>query len=53
MSALTCTSCKTSAEVLAHQSRGRETFIVCLDCADRFYQDQLTRQLIANEKVSA
>ena len=47
------TSCKTSAEVLAHQSRGRETFIVCLDCADRFYQDQLTRQLIANEKVSA
>lgn len=51
--ALTCRSCKMRAEVLAHQIRGRETFIVCLDCADRYYQDQLTRQLIANEKVGA
>jgi len=51
--ALTCTSCKTRAEVLAHQIRGRQTFIVCLDCADRYYQDQLTRQLIANEKAGA
>lgn len=48
---LTCTSCKMGAEVLAHQIRGRETFIVCQDCADRYYQDQLTHWLIANEQV--
>lgn len=47
-----CTQCSTLATVLAHQIRGRETVAVCLDCADRYYQDQLTKSLIAKKKVS-
>lgn len=48
-----CTNCNTKVEVLAHQIRGRETVQVCLDCADRHYQDKLTGRLIAAEKVGA
>jgi hypothetical protein len=48
-----CASCESGPTILAHQIRGRQTVIVCLDCADRYYQDQLTLQLIANEKAGA
>jgi hypothetical protein len=50
---LTCSLCQATVEVLAHQIRGTETVKVCLDCADRYYQNQLTKRLIAAEKVSA
>lgn len=50
---LICQICQATAEVLAHQIRGRETVMVCLDCANRHYQDELTRKLILAEKVGA
>lgn len=50
---LKCQICNTKSEVLAHQIRGRETVQVCLDCADRFYQDQLTQRLIQAEMAVA
>lgn len=48
-----CTTCDTKVEILAHQIRGRQEVAVCLDCADRYYQDQLTRKLIEAEKVAS
>ena len=50
---LNCQICQATVEVLAHQIRGRETVMVCLDCANRYYQDKLTRYLIAAEKAVA
>ena len=42
-----------TTEILAHQIRGRNEVAVCLDCADRYYQDQLTKSLIQSAKVGA
>jgi hypothetical protein len=50
---LNCQICAARVDVLAHQIRGRNEVAVCLDCADRYYQDQLTRTLINAEKVGA
>jgi len=50
---LNCQTCPAVVEILAHQIRGRNTVVVCLDCANRYYQDQLTRTLINAEKVGA
>ena len=50
---LKCSICNTKSEVLAHQIRAGVEVAVCLDCADRYYQDQLTRTLIATEKAVA
>jgi len=50
---LNCQICTSTTEVLAHQVRGRNEVAVCLDCADRYYQDQLTKTLIEAEKVGA
>jgi len=50
---LKCNNCAARVDVLAHQIRGTQTVIICLDCADRYYQDQLTKSLIAKEKVGA
>lgn len=50
---LNCQICAARVDVLAHQIRGSVEVAVCLDCADRYYQDQLTKTLIANEKVVA
>ena len=50
---LICQICQAKVEILAHQIRGQVTVDACLDCADRYYQDQLTRNLIAAEKVGA
>jgi hypothetical protein len=50
---LNCQICAGRVDVLAHQIRGRNEVAVCLDCADRYYQDQLTRTLINAEKVGA
>jgi hypothetical protein len=50
---LTCTTCQATVEILAHQIRGRNEVAVCLDCANRWYQHQLTARLIEAEKVGA
>lgn len=50
---LKCNNCAARVDVLAHQIRESVEVAVCLDCADRFYQDQLTKQLIAAEKAVA
>ena len=50
---LNCQICTTTTDVLAHQVRGESILAVCLDCADRYYQDQLTKSLIEAEKVGA
>jgi hypothetical protein len=50
---LKCNNCAARVDVLAHQIRESIEVTVCLDCADRYYQDQLTKSLIANEKVGA
>ena len=50
---LKCNNCAARVDVLAHQIRGSVEVSVCLDCADRYYQDQLTRTLINAEKVVA
>jgi len=50
---LKCNNCAARVDVLAHQIRGSVEVSVCLDCADRYYQDQLTRTLINAEKVGA
>jgi len=50
---LKCEICTCTTEILAHQVRGEFILAVCLDCADRFYQDQLTKSLIESEKVGA
>jgi hypothetical protein len=50
---LKCQICAARVDVLAHQIRGSVEVAVCLDCADRYYQDQLTKTLIANEKAVA
>jgi len=50
---LTCQICTSTTEILAHQIRGEFILAVCLDCADRYYQDQLTKSLIEAEKVGA
>lgn len=50
---LNCQICKELTTILAHQIRGLETVEVCLDCANRYYQDQLTQRLINAEKVGA
>ena len=50
---LNCQICTTTTDVLAHQIRGKSILEVCLDCADRYYQDQLTKSLIKAEKVGA
>jgi hypothetical protein len=50
---LNCQICAARVDVLAHQIRGLVEVAVCLDCADRYYQDQLTKTLIAKEKVGA
>jgi hypothetical protein len=50
---LKCQICAARVDVLAHQIRGSVEVIVCLDCANRYYQDQLTKTLIANEKAVA
>ena len=47
---MVCTQCSTKVTILAHQIRNGQMFDVCLDCADRYYQNQLTRNLIAAEK---
>lgn len=50
---LNCTTCQATVEILAYQIRGREEVAVCLDCANRWYQDQLTIRLIEAEKAGA
>jgi hypothetical protein len=50
---LNCQICAARVDVLAHQVRGSIEVTVCLDCADRYYQDQLTKSLINAEKVGA
>lgn len=51
---LDCQICAARVDVLAHQVRGSGiVYAVCLDCADRYYQDQITKSLINNEKVGA
>jgi hypothetical protein len=50
---LKCNNCAARVDVLAHQIRGSVEVTVCLDCADCYYQDQLTRTLINAEKVGA
>ena len=50
---LKCEICTCTTEVLAHQIRGEYILAVCLDCADRFYQDQLTKSLIESEMIGA
>jgi ribosome-binding protein aMBF1 (putative translation factor) len=50
---LKCQICAARVDVLAHQIRGSVEVTVCLDCANRYYQDQLTKTLIANEKAVA
>ena len=50
---LKCQICTSTTEILAHQIRGRNEVAVCLDCADRYYQDQLTKSLIQSAKVGA
>ena len=51
---LKCNNCAARVDVLAHQVRGSGiVYAVCLDCADRYYQNQLTKSLIAKEKVGA
>jgi hypothetical protein len=46
---LKCQICKETTTILAHQIRNNETVDVCLDCANRHYQDELTKNLIAQE----
>lgn len=50
---LNCQICAARVDVLAHQIRGSVEVVACLDCADRYYQDQLTKSLINAEKVGA
>lgn len=56
---LNCSTCEAQVEILAHQIRNAtkhsngEVWTVCLDCADRYYQDELTKRLIAAEKIGA
>jgi hypothetical protein len=48
-----CVSCKESTTILAHQIRNGVETPVCLDCADYYYQDQLTKILIKTSKAGA
>lgn len=50
---LKCQICTSTTEILAHQIRGLNEVAVCLDCADRYYQDQLTKSLIQSAKIGA
>lgn len=50
---LNCKICAARVDILAHQIRNSVEVQCCLDCADRYYQNQLTRQLIEAEKVGA
>ena len=50
---LKCNNCAARVDVLAHQIREGVEVSVCLDCADRHYQNELTKSLIAKEKVGA
>lgn len=50
---LNCQICAARVDILAHQVRGSVEVAVCLDCANRYYQDSLTRTLIDAEKVGA
>lgn len=50
---LVCASCNKRVGLLAHQTRDGVETKVCLDCAERWYQDQLTKRLIEAEKAGA
>ena len=50
---LICEICTCTTEILAHQVRAHSILAVCLDCADRYYQNQLTKSLIESEMVGA
>jgi hypothetical protein len=50
---LKCQICAARVDVLAHQFRDSVEVSVCLDCANRYYQDQLTKTLIAKEVAVA
>jgi hypothetical protein len=50
---LNCQTCSAVVEIIAHQIRGRNEVAVCLDCANRYYQDQLTQTLINADKAVA
>ena len=50
---LNCQDCSATVEILACQIRGRDVANVCLECANRDYQDRLTRTLINAEKAGA
>ena len=52
---LNCPKCNNKVEILSHAVRREKDGTIfetglCLDCSDRYYQDQLTRNLIAAEK---
>ena len=52
-SQLVCSNCDKVVGILAHQVRFGVETRVCLDCAERYYQDQLTKRLIEAEKAGA